>query len=270
MKGSSILFVVLLLVLVPNRIVAAVADSASTPSSGDVTAGATLFARVCQTCHGENGAGDGPGATEFALQPRPFSQAAFKFDTDSDWEKGSDVDLENVIREGAARYGGSSMMPPWPALTDENLKDLVAYIRSVGPPPVSASTAVTVSYDFVAVYDLLVTHCGACHVQGNADGPWSLDTPPTVERFPECLPLDPEQQLRCATYHQLVDIPAPGIPAWIRPEEATLSEPYVQACNSAVSFHIDHSLPESLSEQDCAGFRGWIEAGAADPVSWHH
>jgi mono/diheme cytochrome c family protein len=258
-KRSGLVFVVLLIVLTARGVSAA---------TGDVAAGAELFESVCQSCHGENGAGDGPGAAEFVLQPRPFYQAAFKFDNDSDWEKGSDVDLANVIREGAALYGGSSMMPPWPALTNQNVEDLVAYIRSVGPPRVSGLQAAPASYDFVAVYDLLVTHCGACHVQGIADGPWSLDTPPTSERFAQCLPLDPDEQLRCATYHQLVDIPAPGIPAWIRPEQAPLSEPYAQACDSTTSFHIGHSIPESLSDRDCAGFLGWIEAGAADPAGW--
>jgi hypothetical protein len=115
---------------------------------------------------------------------------------------------------------------------------------------------------FDPVYDLLTAHCGACHVRGGADGPWSLDTPPRADRFPECLPENGEAALRCATFHELVDAPAPGIPPWIRPQEAAASEPYAQACDPVVSFHIGHSLPAKLPDRDCTLFLEWIEAGA--------
>lgn len=115
---------------------------------------------------------------------------------------------------------------------------------------------------FEAIYRLLSTHCGDCHVQGAADGPWSLNTPPRADRFPECLDLADPEQLRCATWHELVDAPGPGIPAWIRPAEAAASEPYAEACDPAASFHIGHSLPEKLPDEECARFLSWIEAGA--------
>jgi len=116
---------------------------------------------------------------------------------------------------------------------------------------------------FAPVYALLQHHCDACHVMGMADGPWSLNTPPTAERFPQCLAAPSLEQLQCATFHQLVDEPAPGIPAWIRPSEAAASEPYAQACDPVLSFHIGHSIPEPLPAADCSAFLRWIEAGAA-------
>lgn len=142
---------------------------------------------------------------------------------------------------------------------------LVALIArvAVAADDSGVSTAVSPSGQFLPVYALLSEHCGACHVQGVADGPWSLNTPPTLDRFPECLALSESDQLSCATYHQLVDEPAPGIPAWIRPREAASSEPYVQACDSTVSFHIGHSLPAALQDEDCAFLLHWIENGAA-------
>lgn len=121
---------------------------------------------------------------------------------------------------------------------------------------------------FAPVYALLQTHCGACHVQGVADGPWSLNTPPSTERFPVCLDLPAAAALECATYHELVDSPGPGIPAWIRPAEAGASEPYVQACDPEASFHIGHSLPEKLSDEACGRFLRWIEAGAPSGASY--
>ena len=99
--------------------------------AADVSAGAALFETTCRSCHGEGGNGDGAVAGEFVLKPRPFAQAAFKFDTDADWESGSDTDLTNVIKNGTAVYGGSALMPPWLGLADSDIENLVAYIRSL-------------------------------------------------------------------------------------------------------------------------------------------
>ena len=115
---------------------------------------------------------------------------------------------------------------------------------------------------FDEIYAILSQHCGACHVQGAAEGPWSLDTPPGPDWFPVCLERPAADQARCATYHQLVDAPGPGIPPWIRPDDATGSEPYVQACEPAQSFHIGHSLPAALPASDCGRLLEWIVAGA--------
>ena len=46
--------------------------------------GKELYDSLCQTCHGSEGMGDGAGVPEHLLKPRPFTQSAFKFDTDSD------------------------------------------------------------------------------------------------------------------------------------------------------------------------------------------
>lgn len=230
-------------------------------AAGDAEAGRQLFTGACQSCHGPEGEGDGAAAAGFPLRPRPFSSAAFKFDTDADWQTGTDADLAGVIRNGAAAYGGSAAMAAWPALSDEEIADLVAFIRSRGPErlaPVLAGGG-----GFAPVYELLGRHCGACHVRGVADGPWSLDTPPGADRFPVCLERPEAEQLGCATFHELVDAPGPGIPAWVQPGDPAASSPYLQACDPSVSFHIGHSLSAALPEPDCAAIRSWIEAGAA-------
>ncbi len=93
--------------------------------------GQALYESYCQVCHGADGEGDGEGVPATMVRPRPFSAGVFKFDTDADWQKGSDADLANVIRNGTAAYGGSQLMPGWSNLTDEELGELVGYIREL-------------------------------------------------------------------------------------------------------------------------------------------
>ncbi len=97
----------------------------------DVEAGKALFRSMCASCHGEDGDGNGPAAEQLVLKPRDFALAAFKFDTDANWVRGTDEDLANVIRNGAAAYGGSAMMAPWTQLSEQEIKDLIRYIRSL-------------------------------------------------------------------------------------------------------------------------------------------
>jgi mono/diheme cytochrome c family protein len=97
----------------------------------DIAAGKALFKTNCAACHGENGDGNGPAADQLVLKARDFSMAAFKFDTNSDWERGTDEDLADVIRNGAAIYGGADAMVPWGHLSDEEIKGLISYIRSL-------------------------------------------------------------------------------------------------------------------------------------------
>ncbi len=93
--------------------------------------GKQLYDSLCQVCHGPEGLGDGAGVPEQLLKPRPFTQNAFKFDTDADWQRGTDQDLADVIRNGPAVYGGSGLMPPWTQLSDTEIDELVAYVRQL-------------------------------------------------------------------------------------------------------------------------------------------
>lgn len=98
-------------------------------ASTAVADGRVLFETYCQVCHGPDGKGDGPGVPDAMIRPRPFSAAAFKFDTDADWETGTDADLANVIRNGTRAYGGSPLMPAWSTLSDQEVAELVGYVR---------------------------------------------------------------------------------------------------------------------------------------------
>lgn len=99
--------------------------------AADVETGRALFADNCQECHGPSGDGNGPAAEAFILKPRDFAMAAFKFDTDADWERGTDADLANVIKNGPGTYGGSVQMPGWSDLSTDDVESLIAFIRSL-------------------------------------------------------------------------------------------------------------------------------------------
>ena len=102
-----------------------------TSNGQDVLPGQALFTTYCEVCHGVKGDGNGPGSAEFVLKPRDFALAAFKFDTDADWRKGTDADLANVIRKGTAVYGGSAVMPGWNQFSNDEINQLVTYIKSL-------------------------------------------------------------------------------------------------------------------------------------------
>ncbi len=99
--------------------------------AGDAAAGKTVFEANCASCHGLTGKGDGPVGAALNPKPRDLSKGEFKFDADKDGTAGGDEDIALVIKNGAFAYGGSALMAPWAALSDDDVANLVAYIRSL-------------------------------------------------------------------------------------------------------------------------------------------
>jgi len=99
--------------------------------AGDPAAGKTTFETLCATCHGTSGKGDGPAGAALNPPPRDFTKGDFKYDTDKDGKPGTDTDLANIIKNGAGAYGGSPLMAPWGHLSDQDLQNVVAYVRSL-------------------------------------------------------------------------------------------------------------------------------------------
>jgi cytochrome c553 len=128
-KPSAACRLWMLLALSLAAIPAAAAAVAAAP--GVQTGGQVLYEQLCASCHGAQGEGDGTVANDVLLRPRSFALDAFKFDTDADWQRGTDADLGNVIRNGTAAYGGSALMPPWSGLSDDDISALVAHIRQL-------------------------------------------------------------------------------------------------------------------------------------------
>ena len=87
---------------------------------------AEIFSTRCFTCHGEKGAGDGPGSAGLTPPPRNFQ--------DPTWQASvTDEHLTKIIEYGGFAVGKSPAMPGNPDLVSqpEVVNALVALIRSL-------------------------------------------------------------------------------------------------------------------------------------------
>lgn len=94
-------------------------------AQGNADKGKALFARQCASCHGSGGKGDGAAAA--ALNPKPTNL------TDKTYMAGlKDEQLIEVIKKGGGAVGKSPLMPPFgAALKDQDVRDVVAFLRSL-------------------------------------------------------------------------------------------------------------------------------------------
>jgi cytochrome c oxidase cbb3-type subunit 3 len=104
------------------------APAAATP--GDAVArGAVHYKMFCATCHGEDGCTAGPGAA--GLNPQPAHHCDGNY-----MNKLTDEHIFKTIKEGGASVGKSPLMAPWGGtLTDDQIHDVVAFVRSLAKPP---------------------------------------------------------------------------------------------------------------------------------------
>ena len=108
----------------------AAAARAADPARGEAT-----YLKLCASCHGPHGAGDGPAGQ--ALNPKPAHHNDGNL-----MNPLTNEFLARVIKEGGAAVGKSPAMAPWGGvLSDDDIRDVIAYIRTLaepkytGPPP---------------------------------------------------------------------------------------------------------------------------------------
>lgn len=83
--------------------------------------GGVVYANYCVTCHGVTADGNGRAARLY--DPRPANLRA---------SDKNDTYVELIVRRGGEAIGRSPKMPPWgEELTDEQISDLVMFVRSV-------------------------------------------------------------------------------------------------------------------------------------------
>lgn len=87
--------------------------------------GRDVYANRCAFCHGAGGKGDGPAAA--ALKPPPTNFAAVDF-----WKRVNPETIKGVIQNGKP---GTAMVAFKASLNDEQIDDLIAYLRTFSPQP---------------------------------------------------------------------------------------------------------------------------------------
>jgi cytochrome c oxidase cbb3-type subunit III len=94
--------------------------------------GKKLYLTYCSSCHGDKGKGDGPAAQSLPIKPANHTDGAVM-------NQLNDKFLLEIISKGGSAVGKSPMMPAWGGQFKENqLRDLVAYVRSMADPPYKA------------------------------------------------------------------------------------------------------------------------------------
>lgn len=83
--------------------------------------GSIVFNNYCILCHGVKADGNGRAARLY--NPRPANLVLS--DKNDDYK-------ELIIRRGGTALGRSEFMPPWgEELTDEQIRDVITYLRSI-------------------------------------------------------------------------------------------------------------------------------------------
>ena len=83
--------------------------------------GGLVYGNYCVTCHGTNA--DGNGRAARLHNPRPANLRA---------SDKNDAYIRLIVSRGGEALGRSSGMPPWAEeLTDEQINDVTAFVRSV-------------------------------------------------------------------------------------------------------------------------------------------
>jgi len=117
---SCLFAIVILIALAP--------EPATSAQPGNAENGATIYAKRCILCHGEEGDGDSPAAERLNPPPRDFTLGQYKFKTTAfDQDYADDGDLFRMIRDGMP----GTAMPGWAdILSEQDMWDLIAHIKT--------------------------------------------------------------------------------------------------------------------------------------------
>ena len=90
--------------------------------------GQKLYTTYCSSCHGDKGRGDGAAGKALPVKPADHTDGKLMNSL-------SDEFLVNIIAKGGTAVGKSAFMPGWGGVLKENqLQDLIAYVRSIASP----------------------------------------------------------------------------------------------------------------------------------------
>jgi cbb3-type cytochrome c oxidase subunit III len=128
-------------------------------AAGNDANGKKLFLTYCFLCHGTEGRGDGFAAKNLQVRPRNLTNDAYM-------STRTDEQLFEAISAGGAAFHGSIAMPYWrESLTEQQIWDLVAYVRILHRNPAVTGVAARGA-------QLFTHYCWTCHgATAKGDGP---------------------------------------------------------------------------------------------------
>jgi mono/diheme cytochrome c family protein len=151
--GSAAIAAVLIGILIGFPLSAA--KSATTPASGQKAApghgteggvdpriierGKATFGMYCANCHGTEGKGDGIAGQNLPIKPQNLTEGRIV-------NALPDHFLHTVIAHGGQAVGLSPLMPNFtPFLSDVQINELIAYIRTIADPPYDAKKVLPIA-----------------------------------------------------------------------------------------------------------------------------
>lgn len=91
----------------------------------NIAKGDALYQTTCAPCHGPRGKGDGPAAAALNPKPRDHSNGAYM-------DKLTNRHIHDVIKTGGGAFGYPTM-PGQPQLKDDEIVQLISFVRSLSP-----------------------------------------------------------------------------------------------------------------------------------------
>lgn len=108
------------------------ATEVSAAGPGNVEAGKQLYQMRCTPCHGPDGKANTPTAQALNPKPRDHTDGAYM-------NKLSNEHFFKILKQGGAAVGKSPIMPPQADLNDQQIQDLIAFVRTLAIPPYSGN-----------------------------------------------------------------------------------------------------------------------------------
>jgi len=96
--------------------------------AGNVEVGGKLYQTRCAPCHGPDGKAATPTAQALNPKPRDHADGAYM-------NQLSNEHLAKVIKNGGPAVGKSPIMPPHTDLNDQQIEDVIAFVRTLAVPP---------------------------------------------------------------------------------------------------------------------------------------
>ncbi|OVE82096.1 hypothetical protein BVY03_02275 [bacterium K02(2017)] len=124
MMSVKLKIITIAITLIFSTPVMAVVPDNGTKAQQD--SGKKIYDNLCSQCHGDQGVGDGIAQKYLKPWPRNFKKGIYKFKSTPDDRLPTNKDLIRVIRKGNPYTG----MPAWPQLTDEEVLNVVYYLKT--------------------------------------------------------------------------------------------------------------------------------------------